>query len=225
MKELSIFVDESGDLGETSDFYLIALVFHSQEKSILPQMKRYKDALARKGLDDIPLHAGPLINGKDGYKGMDKDQRLRMLAAFRTFVDKLPFEYICLAYQKRNFNDETDKLAEKMRKDLVGVFFAHLDQFQTFDKVKIYYDNGQSIVRKAVHDSVEHALAKEAIIYKDALPNEYRLFQVADYICTIELTDIKFNKHQQTATDGLFFGTYRMFKKNFLRKLRIKQLV
>ena len=34
MREISIFVDESGDAGEMSRFYLITLVFHEQNLSI-----------------------------------------------------------------------------------------------------------------------------------------------------------------------------------------------
>lgn len=30
MKELSIFIDESGDVGSCSDYYLVAFVFHDQ---------------------------------------------------------------------------------------------------------------------------------------------------------------------------------------------------
>ena len=42
MKELSIFVDESGDFGEynhISPYYLVTLILHEQEKSIIEQVK------------------------------------------------------------------------------------------------------------------------------------------------------------------------------------------
>ena len=58
--------------------------------------------------------------------------------------------------------------------------------------------------------------------YSDA--NTYRLFQVADYICTIELTAIKFDSKEDTKTDRLFFGTRRTFKKGFLLYLRKKRM-
>ena len=32
MSELSVFVDESGDLGGVSNYYLVTLVFHDQGK-------------------------------------------------------------------------------------------------------------------------------------------------------------------------------------------------
>lgn len=35
MSDLSIFVDESGDVGETSRYYLVAFVMHNQDEDII----------------------------------------------------------------------------------------------------------------------------------------------------------------------------------------------
>ena len=45
MKELSIFVDESGDFGEYavhSPYYIITMVYHEQDKDIYPATKSEK---------------------------------------------------------------------------------------------------------------------------------------------------------------------------------------
>lgn len=44
--------------------------------------------------------------------------------------------------------------------------------------------------------------------------------QVADYACGIELTAIKYQAHEQTATDNIFFGKWADLKRNHLKKLR-----
>lgn len=74
MKELSIFVDESGDFGEYdphSPYYIISLVFHDQASNISQPL----DLLERKLVDmDLPrhcIHAGPIIRGEDEYRYMD----------------------------------------------------------------------------------------------------------------------------------------------------------
>ena len=36
---------------------------------------------------------------------------------------------------------------ERMGRDIPSVIIEHLDFFQSFDEVKIYYDNGQNIVK------------------------------------------------------------------------------
>lgn len=99
-----------------------------------------------------------------------------------------------------------------------------MDYLQHFDRVKIYYDNGQEMVTKALHDAVEYALAKEAIVYRDATPKDYRFLQVADYLCTLELEALKRAEGEASKTSLLFFGERRRFEKDFLRKLRKKRL-
>lgn len=65
MRELSIFIDESGDAAFRSDFYLIALVFHEQDISIAERIRKYEGALSDQQLDRIPFHFNPLLNGND----------------------------------------------------------------------------------------------------------------------------------------------------------------
>jgi hypothetical protein len=224
MRELSVFIDESGDLGEVSEYYLVSLVLHDQSRGISEHVNRYVESLQTRRLPDIPMHTGPLLNGHDGYKGLDKETRRHMLSTFRTFVQHLPFEYFCFSYRKSQFGNDSSRLAAAMKRDVTYALFEKLESLQIFDKIKIYYDNGQGIVTEVIHDAFEYVLAKEAIVYKDAKPAEYRLLQVVDYVCTIELTAIKFEAGKTTATDSLFFGTRRGFKKGFLAHLRKHRL-
>lgn len=46
-KELSIFVDESGDRGGKARYYLLTLVFHDQADSIAEAVTGYEAKLAR----------------------------------------------------------------------------------------------------------------------------------------------------------------------------------
>jgi hypothetical protein len=80
----------------------------------------------------------------------------------------------------------------RMRQDLVNLLFGNLGWLQQFGKVKVYYDDGQPAVTKALHDAVEYALAAEAVVYRAASPRDYRLAQAADLLCTLELTATKY---------------------------------
>lgn len=218
--ELSIFVDESGDVGEMSRFYLITLVFHNQSNDIAPTISFYKQVLFDSGLCDTPMHLGPLLTGHDEYENMGVQVRKRLLARFEMFSEHLPFLYTTLSYEKSLFNDDVNKLLLRMKRDLMLLFFDNLEYFQQFDAVKVYYDNGQSIVTSALHDSIEYVLSKDAVIYKDAKPKQYRLSQLADYICSLELTALKYQTHDDRPTDRLFFGSWGNFKKSYLKKIR-----
>lgn len=220
MRELSVFVDESGDVGETSSYYLITLVLHAQNEPIEDSVKLYELSLRDKGLKNVPMHLGPLMNGNDNFRFWEVADRKRFLSSFAVLIDHLPFRYTTLAYVKSELGGDASKLMVRMKRDLTMKLFDNLDYLQHFDIVKVYYDNGQSIVTEVLHDAIEYVLAKEAIIYRDASPDDYRLFQVADYACGIELGAMKYGNHDDRPTDRLFFGTWRTFKKNFLAKLR-----
>ncbi len=61
MKELSVFVDESGDWGEYdyhSPFYIITFVFHNQDSSIATDLLKIETELKNIGFDGYCLHAG-----------------------------------------------------------------------------------------------------------------------------------------------------------------------
>lgn len=85
-KELSIFVDESGDRGGKARYYLLTLVFHDQADSIAEAVTGYESKLARADLPNIPFHSEPLMNGHKDYEFLGIEQRKAMLAYFSSFV-------------------------------------------------------------------------------------------------------------------------------------------
>lgn len=109
-----------------------------------------------------------------------------------------------------------------MRRNIVNFLFDNLAELQAYDAVKVYYDNGQHSIAESLHLAIEYALSKDAVVYRSAQPSEYRLSQAADYICTMELTAIKYAEHAATATDEKFFGKWSDFKKGILKETRKK---
>ncbi|TJW09732.1 hypothetical protein [Parvibacter caecicola] len=79
-------------------------------------------------------------------------------------------------------------------------------------------------ISRIPHDAIEYALSQDAAAYRDISPKDYRLFQLADYICGIELTATKYDRNTATRTDQAFFGGSSSFKKNHLKKIRKKLL-
>ena len=142
MRELSIFVDESGDVGETSDCYLITLVLHAQDEPIEDSVRLFEPSLRDKGLEDVPMHLGSLLNGNDSFKFWSVTKRKRLLSSFAVMIDHLPFRYATLAYAKSEFGGDTLRLMARMKRDLTIKLFDSLGYLQRFDVVKVYYDNG-----------------------------------------------------------------------------------
>ena len=109
-----------------------------------------------------------------------------------------------------------------MRHDISEFVIGRLGFFQGFDDVKIYYDNGQDIVKSAIYGAFESTLSHNVVIRRRTTMTEYRLAQVADYLCTIELAAIKYAAKENGATYDKFFGGPGAFKRNWLKQARRK---
>ena len=97
-----------------------------------------------------------------------------------------------------------------------------MDFFCSFDVVKIYYDNGQVEVTRVL-SSVFNALL-ENVEFRKVIPSQYRLFQVADLICTLKLTELKLANHALSKSEKIFFENERTLKKNYLKPIKSKEL-
>lgn len=219
MRECSIFVDESGEPGSQSKYYALTLVFHNQDGEIIQSFNKYEQYLAESKLPNIPMHTQPLLNGNGEYQSLPVSFRQRLLTAFFFMTKQLPIKYVTFLYKKSEFNS-LNKLEYRIRRDIVVVLLDHAEYLHSFDEVKIYYDGGQAIVSKALRAAVEYSLSHNAVIYRSAIPPNYRLAQVADFICTIELTAHKYQLHEETITDERFFKDSRSFRKNYLKHIR-----
>lgn len=221
-RELSIFVDESGSQKGHSRYCIVSPVFHDQADSLAPAQDALEADLRAKSLPNVPFHASPLMYGKDAYR--DMETRKKILASFEAFCRRAPFTCKAFAY-KRSEVPRPEDFIVRLKRDLIVFLTESLGYFQAFSKVKIYYDNGQQMVTEALHGALDFILSKKAVLYKTADSREYLLSRVADCVCTLELTDLKFQSGELTETNPKVFGTnYRSFKLNHLKHFRRKVL-
>ena len=223
MNEISIFVDESGGQNGHSKYYALTLVFHDQSNNIAKTLYEHERGLAIRGLANLPFHAGPILNGHDEYEGLDFKTRKSYFSLFFMDVQKMPIAYHTFVY-KRNDVGDSAKLTARMKRDLISLFFDKLDYFQSFDKVKIYYDNGQEMVAHALHGAVEYAISKESILFRKTKASDFMLAQAADLFCTLEITALKYRNKEATNTDYKMFGSARDFKTNYMKAAKRKRL-
>lgn len=69
MRELSIFVDESGDIGpyqSHSPYYIITMVLHDQAHDITHHLELLDHELSYLGFDNMAIHTEPLIRREAG---------------------------------------------------------------------------------------------------------------------------------------------------------------
>ena len=90
--------------------------------------------------------------------------------------------------------------------------------FQRFDKVIVYYDNGQAIVTDLINTVFNAYLSRVDV--RKIKHADYRLSQAADLVCTLELLRLK-EKYGATMSrsEEIFFGSRRRLRKMFLKTL------
>ena len=89
-KELSVFIDESGDFGVYDfrcPFYIITMVFHDQSVPIAEEIRKLNQELSYMNLHNLCIHTGPIIRREEIYEYMDLSDRRRI---FNTFIFRCP---------------------------------------------------------------------------------------------------------------------------------------
>lgn len=222
---LSIFIDESGSFGRFephSPYYLFSLVFHDQSKSIADQAQKLEDRLIYSPFPPSHcFHTMPIIRKELDYLPLDVQERRKLLGYLVSFTRSLPISYTSFIVEK---NTKTDvvSLTFALSRKLSEFVLSNHDLFDRFDRTIVYYDNGQTeLTRILVGVLGTHLLQVE---FRKVEPSQYRLFQVADLCCTMELISFKVKKDSLSKSEIVFFGNNQSMNKNYLRPVFSKRL-
>lgn len=226
MKKLSIFVDESGDFGAYlpySPFYIFTLVFHDQAISIVEDIEHLQQSLS---VMQFPVthcfHAGPIIRREEDYRDMDITERRRCLNKILAFARHLNVTYKSFVVEKLKDMD-TVSLTMALTKQLSEFFLKHKQYFDEYEKIIVYYDNGQIELSRILASAFTILLPQAE--FRKVIPADYRLFQVADLFCTMQLVALKYDRKCLSKSEELFFGSHEALKKNYLKILSRKEFV
>lgn len=225
MKELSIFIDESGDFGEYrphSPYYIITMVFHNQGASITAALARLEQELSYLPLSNHCIHTGPIIRKEENYSLMTIQERRRIFNKMVAFIRQVDIRYKCFCIEKKHMQDVVESTG-RLSKQISAFIRSHYSEFLDYDDVKIYYDNGQVEVSKIL-SSVFNALLPE-VEFRRVSPSQYKLFQAADLFCTMYLLQRKLENSQLSKSECSFFGNARDLKKNYLKPFSKKEWV
>jgi hypothetical protein len=223
MKELSIFIDESGDFGEYSPhspYYIITMVFHDQAVDIQNEIAHLNDELSYLGLNDLCIHTGPIIRKEEVYVNMDVFERRKIFNKMMAFTRCIDIRYKSFSIEKKHISDSVESIG-KLSKQISQFIREHYEDFLQFDDIKIYYDNGQVEVSKIL-SSVFNSLLPNPI-FRKVMPSDYKLFQVTDFLCTMTLVQLKLENNLFSKSEMNFFGNIRDLKRNYLKALVKKE--
>ena len=226
MKELSIFVDESGDFGEYAQhapYYIITMVFHDQSNDISSNLNTLNNALKQIGYgDEQAVHTEPLIRRETPYQYFQPNERRAIFAKLYYFALNCDIKYKSFVFRKAEYVDSF-KLEARMARDLSQFIQRNLEYFQSFERIILYYDNGQHELNRILNTVLATQLADYDV--RKVIPSEYRLFQVADLICTLELLKMKIEHGKLSNSEECIFHTKRDLKKDFLNGIHKKEFM
>lgn len=223
MHELSSFVDESGDFGEYakhSPYYVVTMVFHDQDIDLSRQLNNLNAALNNWGYENVAIHTEPLIRREEIYKNVEPNERRALFTKLYYFVLHSDIKYKTFLYRKIQFEDEM-KLEAKMAKDFSSFLRNHREFFQNFEKIIVYYDNGQRQITRMLNAVMATELTDFEM--RKVHPVNYRLFQAADLICTLTLLQQRYDENKLTRSDMLLFHSRNDLRKDFLKRIKEKE--
>jgi len=223
MRRLELWVDESGQYSlndETSEYYLVGMVFHETESDLGAETDRLNDGLAHLGVANVQIHAGPLIRRKYDFNMMNIEWRKKIFNTMFSYLRKIDIRYKTIAVEKKHARDDAHFTA-LLSKKLYSFLMDNLEQFTGYDEVVIFYDNAQNELKRVIVSIFGSVLNN--VDYATVEPINSRLFQVADMCVTLELLALKLEEKQLTKSELHFFESEKKLRKSYLKALRLKE--
>ena len=190
IKRLNIFIDESGDFGfvdGSSDLYAVSFTLHESSDSIQTELKYLNEKLTALNYDGM-IHLAYLIAKRGDYSHFDFERRKSIFWAIFYFSSRVKAKIKTVIVDKKYINKKMQLNIALARE--IGQFINNNRKYlESFDKIVIYYDNGQ-VTLATILDTLFATNPKvERRIEFDH--TKKRLFQVSDMLTVIDKLEYK----------------------------------
>lgn len=213
MKRLNIFIDETGEFGYedgASELYGVSFTFHEQDDNIQKEIENLNKRLEKIGYRKM-IHMADLIMHRGDYSKYDIKKRKSIFNAIYQFARKIPIKYRTIIVDK-NYVDNGDVLRRKLIIDINSMLKDHEKYFYKFDKIVLYYDNGQEPLGYILDSLFIRFNGYEHRVNFNH--EEKRLFQISDMLTYIDKAIYKHKNNIKYKKAELYF-----FSNNELRKI------
>ena len=224
MKELSIFIDESGDFGPSTKFpsyYITTFILHDQSIDINNNINIFTNKLSNLDSSIKYFHFGPIIRRETSFNNLTIDERRKFAYTMLNFFNSIPINHFSIIIDKKPSTNKID-LSGKLSKEITAKIDILNSYFSKYDKVIIYYDNGQ-IELSSILNAIFSAHFTN-VEFRKANPQNYALLQVADFVCTVELLKIKKLNNLLSTSETNFFYKSNELNKTFIKSISKKEL-
>lgn len=144
INRLNIFVDESGDFGfvnGSSDLYAVSFTLHKSSYSIQTELKYLNEKLITLNYDGM-IHLAYLIAKRGDYSHFDFERRKSIFWAIFYFSSRVKVKLKTVIVDKRYINKKM-QLNMTLSGEIGQFINTNRNYLESFDKIVIYYDNGQ----------------------------------------------------------------------------------
>ncbi len=221
-RRLNIFIDESGDFGfvkGSSELYGVSFTIHESDNSIINDLEYLNNRLKKANYDGM-IHLADLVARRGDYAHFDLKQRKDIFWSIFYFSKRVNVKIYTIIVDKRFKNNKT-QLNRELAIEINKFFESISDYMNEFEKVVIYYDNGQdalgAIIDKLLitKNNIEHRI--------EFNHKEKRLFQVSDMLTFIDKIVYKHNYSiPLTKAEKYFFSVKDIL--GIIRQLKNKRI-
>ncbi len=220
-RRLNIFIDESGDFGFTegsSKLYGVSFTIHESDNSIINDLEYLNNKLKKSNYDGM-IHLADLIAKRGDYAQFSLKKRQELFWAIFFFSKRVKVKIHTIIIDKRFKNNKT-QLNRELASEINDFLNSISDYMNEFEKVVVYYDNGQEALGAIIDTLILNKINVEHRI--EFNHKEKRLFQVSDMLTFIDKIIYKHkNNMSMTKAEKYFFSIKDIL--NIIRQLKPKR--
>lgn len=222
INRLNIFVDESGDFGfvnGSSDLYAVSFTLHKSSDSIQTELKYLNEKLITLNYDGM-IHLAYLIAKRGDYSHFDFERRKSIFWAIFYFSSRVKVKLKTVIVDKRYINKKM-QLNMTLSGEIGQFINTNRNYLESFDKIVIYYDNGQETLATILDTLFNTNPKVERRIEFDHTKKQ--LFQVSDMLTVIDKLDYKRKNNIPFTNAEKYFFNGKDFRHiiNLLKNKRI----
>lgn len=222
IKRLNIFIDESGDFGfvkGSSDLYAVSFTLHESSNSIKTELKYLNAKLQTLNYDGM-IHLAYLIAKRGDYSHFDFKKRKSIFWAIFYFSSRVKVKIRTIIVDKKYINKKT-QLNMTLAREIGKFINDNREYINSFDKIVIYYDNGQETLATILDTLFASNPNVERRIEFDH--TKKRLFQISDMLTVIDKLNYKRKNNIPFIKAETFFFRGKDFR-HVINLLKIKRI-
>ena len=222
IKRLNIFIDESGDFGfvkGSSDLYAVSFTLHESSDSIETELKYLNEKLKSLNYNGM-IHLAYLIAKRGDYSHFNFEKRKSIFWSIFYFSSRVKVKIRTVIIDKKYINKKA-QLNVALAREIGQFINDNKEYLDSFDKIVIYYDNGQETLATILDALFASNPKVERRIDFDH--TKKRLFQVSDMLTVIDKLDYKRKNNIAFTKAETFFFSGKDFRHiiNLLKNKRI----